>query len=553
MDFYPLKAQYLKKEEVWLCLELSDAAEAADHGRAVVSVYWLDQEIYTVETEISQQTTKISVGNYDTSFAGYGVRIVLYGKEKTVVLETAFDVCGKPEYSLRYGFVSDFAKKDMANGAMEQLRKYHINMVQFYDWSYRHDDLVAAENDYLDMMGKQIHLPAVKKKTAQAERYGMKAIAYGAVYAASREFYERHRDWAFYNGNGDVFRFIDKFYIMNIQKGSPWRKHLISQYQNAMEKVGFSGIHMDTYGFPKTAFSKLDGESQKVALQEEFGSLIDETCHTLGETGRDPFLIFNNVGNWPVAQTACHDVKAVYIEVWPPYERYFHIKQLILEAKRLVKDKKPVILAAYLTPFREEDSVLASYAARILTAVIVSNGAYHLLTGENNAVLTQGYYGDYSLMEEETVQIMRKYYDFMIRYLNLFYDPEMDDVTMTHMGWDNYEYQCKTADWSAYGECGKLWINIRESKNCKLLSFINLCGCEEDYWNQGKKKPPVQKETLCTVAVDGDIDGIYYASPDLPDGASRELSCEYLTDEKGRFVRFTVPEVEVWAIVYLKC
>lgn len=27
----------------------------------------------------------------------------------------------------------------------------------------------------------------------------MHPIAYGAVYAASREFFEQHQDWAFYN------------------------------------------------------------------------------------------------------------------------------------------------------------------------------------------------------------------------------------------------------------------------------------------------------------------------------------------------------------------
>lgn len=557
MDFYPRKAQYLTGEEVWLCLEAADVCEAQRYDRVVLVVYWLETKIRTVEIDRLQQTTEICAGSYDSFFAGYGVRAVLYGKEKPLILETAFDVCRKPEYSLRYGFVSDFAKKDMVNGAMEQLRKYHINMVQFYDWSYRHDNLVVEQDDYEDMMGKKIHRDTVREKIVQAKRYGMKPIAYGAVYAASKEFYEQHRDWAFYNGNGDVFCFIDRFYIMNIQKGSPWRSHLAAQYQNALEKMGFAGIHMDTYGFPKTAFSKLEGRFERVALQKEFGSLIDEVSAALTETGQEPFLVFNNVGNWPVSETACHNVKAVYIEVWPPYERYFHIKQLILEARRLVQDRKPVILAAYLEPFRKEDGLLAAYAARILMAVIVSNGAYHLLLGENNAVLTQGYYGDYSLMGEETAAVMRRYYDFMLRYLNLFYDPEMTDVTMTHMGWDNYEYQCGaedgTACWSAYGESGKLWITIRESTGCKLLIFINLCGCSEDYWNKGKEKPPIQKDILCTVAVDGDIEGIYCASPDLPDSTSQELPYESVTNEKGKFVRFTLPEVEVWAIVYLRC
>lgn len=128
-----------------------------------------------------------------------------------------------------------------------------------------------------------------------------------------------------------------------------------------------------------------------------------------------------------------------------------------------------MILAAYLEPFRKEDEASATYAARLLTATIVSNGAYHLLLGENKAVLTQGYYGDYSVMSEASAGIMRRYYDFMVRYLNLFYNPELTDVSMTHMGWDNYEYQWAGTDWSAYGEYGKLWVPAQKTSQTVLF------------------------------------------------------------------------------------
>ena len=37
----------------------------------------------------------------------------------------------------------------------------------------------------------------------------------------------------------------------------------------------------------------------------------------------------------------------------------------------------------------------------------------------------------------------------MIRYMNLFYDATLRDVSMTHMGWDNTEYKCTNKPWSA--------------------------------------------------------------------------------------------------------
>lgn len=64
-------------------------------------------------------------------------------------------------------------------------------------------------------------------------------------------------------------------------------------------------------------------------------------------------MIFNNVGAWPVQRTADRKQDAVYIEVWPPYDRYASIAQLIRDARTYAKDDKSIILAAYLKPFRE--------------------------------------------------------------------------------------------------------------------------------------------------------------------------------------------------------
>lgn len=92
---------------------------------------------------------------------------------------------------------------------------------------------------------------------------------------------------------------------------------------------------MDTYGFPKTAYSHLDAIPKKIKLEDELPTLIDETRENVhGE--EEPYLIFNNVGAWPVQRTADRKQDAVYIEVWPPYDRYASIAQLIRDARTYV-------------------------------------------------------------------------------------------------------------------------------------------------------------------------------------------------------------------------
>lgn len=545
MDLFPEKAQFLSGEEVILRLETGGDFPCA----AQVTVSCLDKKILQKTVQVMSENASISLGRFDTDFGGFGVDIVISTNTGRTVLRTAFDVADNPRRSLRYGFLSDFTEQDDENGAVDWLCKCHINMVQYYDWSYRHDQFVAVQDHYQDMMGKNICKKTVKNKICQGHERGMLAIAYGAVYAASRPFFDCHRDWAFYNSNQKPFVFIDVFYLMNIQKGSPWRHHLIGQYLAAMEEMGFDGIHMDTYGFPKTAYSHLREQPELVRLDEELPSLIRQTRQALTAAGKTPCLIFNIVGNWPVYSTANAPQDAVYIEVWSPYERYSHIAQLIHEAKMLAGGEKPIILAAYLKPFREENRESAMASAQILTAAIVSNGAYHLLLGENKAVLTQGYYSDYTALTDENANMLRRYYDFLIRYLNLFYDPELQNVSMTHMGWDNYEYRCCSHAVSVYGEAGKIWTILREKPERKCLFSVNLCGCSDDFWNRGKQSPKIQRGVRWSVQVDSPVKRICMASPEVPE--ARELPFRYTGSDKGRFVDFLVPEVSVWTAVWL--
>ena len=279
-------------------------------------------------------------------------------------------------------------------------------------------------------------------------------------------------------------------------------------------------------------------------------TLIDETRENVhGE--EEPYLIFNNVGAWPVQRTADRKQDAVYIEVWPPYDRYASIAQLIRDARTYAKDDKSTILAAYLKPFREGKREKALPAAKLLMGSIVSNGATHLLTGENQTALTQGYYSDYTKFSDSEAEAIRRYYDYMIRYENLFFDPELQDVTMTHTGWDNYEYQCTSHKVSSYGEAGKIWMILREKDYRKCIYLLNLCGQSEDYWNEGKEEPNIQKDIKFTVQVDTPVEKICFSTPDEENMDAIELSFTERATKTGKFIDFTVPSLNYWTTIWI--
>jgi hypothetical protein len=547
-EIYPEKAQYLTKEYIKIILECSEPVMDGAVAQIVVKHLQDVMEIKTIE--LLDQYSEIMLEGRNTEYGGYGVYLTVSRNGEILGLcHTAFDVVSDSSRAIRYGFLSDFSSEEGKDQKdINLLRKFHINMVQYYDWSYRHDQLVSRERVYRDMMGREVDLDIVKAKIRACREYGMKSLGYGAVYAASSDYYQENKEASLCTSAGEPLIFIDTFYIMNVAADSPWRRHIIEEYAKAVSEVGFDGIHMDTYGFPKTAYSY--HRNKLIRLSEEYPSLIKDAKDRLGKITPDNHLIFNNVGNWPVGTVAKAPQDAIYIEVWEPYINYSHLRSIILEAKREGGDK-PVILAAYLEPFRTEDMERASYAAFLLTAVIAANGAAQLLIGEENAVLTQGYYVDHSYMTIPVSNKMRSYYDFIVQYMELLYDSALADVSMTHMGWDNTEYRCLHENWSVDAEADKIWLIIREKENRKLISLINLCGNQDSRWNKGKHHPRVQEKIRLQVQIDYAVKGIFYASPDYKEGEAQEIEYQLTTTNRGYSISFDIPKLTIWSMIWI--
>lgn len=561
-DVYPHKAQYRKEDPVELIVELANDNEAECTARLMVRILDLSQVIMEVFTTLTLQaagltTYVVKLDPFSQEFKGYGADVLLYREDGTELhrLSGAFDVVSDWRRSVRYGFLSDFHPKEKGDEQdVALLNKLHLNLVQFYDWMYRHDDLVPPQELFTDLMGRQLSLDVVQEKVRLCHRYGMKAIAYGAVYAASRAFFEEHPEWALYYSNGQVIDFIDIFVIMNIAEQSPWHRHIIGEYRKALDEADFDGIHMDTYGYPKTGFSMLEGGFHLERLDAQFPVLINHTREELLKSKPDVALIFNNVGNWPVDSVGNAKLDAVYIEVWKPYERYHHIQQIIAWAY-LHGEGKPVILAAYLAPFRlepEERMDRAYVSALLLSAIIFSHGANHLLLGEERGVLTQGYYADYSIASEPFIREIRNYYDFMVRYLHVLYAPSLRDVSMTHVEGDNLEYVFQGAPFSTYGEPGKVWTVVRENDNLKLISFINLTNNEEDYWNAGKNRPLPQGPVTVRILMDREAKSVFAASPDSDPGRPVRLTPVYEDSPRGRILVVTIAELHIWDLLVME-
>lgn len=555
LDCYPDQAQYIYGRDITIVTEIKGWR---DGTKIEISLTWLSQTLvkkFVEEAEpLSDDTWRVTVTFQGLPCGGYGVDACVSGC--TDVISTAFDVAENHSDDIRYGFLSDFAPEEGKDSSdVLFANKLHLNALQFYDWMWKHEKLVSNTVEYQDPMGRSMSLDTVMKKITDCKEWGIRPFAYGAVYAADRAFYEKHSDWALYKLNGKPIDFADEWLIyMNTSIGSPWTDHIVGEYADAVKTLGFQGIHMDTYGFPKNAW---DYKKHKVALAKTFPDLINRSREAV--TSIDPAggVIFNAVNNWPVESIASSNQDAIYIEVWPPHDTYHDLYALIREAKYMAA--KPVILAAYMKPFQSAqtpDEIEAAETSLLLAnAVISASGGHQLVFGENSGILCDSYYVKYAKMRGSFIPSVRAYCDFVVRYKKLLYSYSAMDVSMTAangINEDVFSVQDPQIRFSSCGDADTVWTIVRESEKYLVLQFINLVGVDSK-WNMQKPVRPIRQTNIkVEILMDRSIGGVYLATPDFLDCRPSALVYNVEQRKDGQYVIFEIPELDIWDLIWIE-
>jgi len=528
MKFYTNKASYKNKDSVLLLIEA-----ASNIKNAQLTVYQLNEIIIRKEIIITSGLTEINLGQFTDNLSGYYATL----KIENNLFTTAFSI-DSDEKIIRYGFLCDFEKSSF-NSDIKWMNLMNLNYIQFYDWSYTHHQFISEENEYKDMMGKKNNLKVIMDKILECKKCGMRPMAYGPVYAADKTFYETHKESAYYSHEKEPLTFIKIFYLMNIGLDCSWYQNIISQYKKSIDKIGFSGIHMDTYGYPKRA---LDSKGKIRDLEKDFPIFVDKVSKEIPHIP----LIFNNVGAWPLGKIMDCKQKAIYIEVWPPFETYYHLRQLIEKASL---SGKPIILAAYIAAFRC-DRPNALYSALFATFCINTLGATHLFLGEEGCVITQGYYCDYEKLNNLELANIKTYQDFFVFYQQLLFNPKLKDITMTHCGGDNQEYVIR-GNYSLTCESEKISVIIRSDGKTHLIILENLEN-NNNKWNKGKIEPKISSQLTFEIQVFKKIESVYSAIPNSKNFLPSKLDFIRKKGPHSDLICFKTPKFKVGTIIWFK-
>jgi dextranase len=453
---------------------------------------------------------------------------------------SALDVLADPLSRPRYGFVARYDAGRDTRGVVEHARRLHLNAVQFYDWMYRHADLLPPEREFEDALGQKVSLDTVERLAAALGAAGSLPLGYAAVYAAGRDEWPEWEREGLFRADGTPWTLGDDF-LWNVDPTNErWLAHFAEDLRRSREQVGFAGFHLDQYGAPKRA---LTADGSELDLAAAFPAMLERLAVELPGAR----LIFNNVNDFPSWTTATATQSAVYIEVWAPHVRLGHLAELVTKARSYAPDKA-VILAAYLSAYTGDEAA-ACAAERLQHAVVLSHGGSVLLHGEEGAVLTEAYYVSNKRLGAASLESARRCYDFAVRYGDVLFDPAAVDVTRTHLGGVNEEVRVE-APVPVATDCepGALWARAIRTSAGLLVSLIDLSEQTDDLWDRAKVSTrPLTGVRVAVERVRTQAPRFHFADPD---GSPMLTALDSSFD--GRHDVVELPGFAPWALLLVR-
>jgi len=444
-----------------------------DTAQGVATIWHLGERIS--EVPVTPQGD-ITLGTFPPG--GYGVEVVTdHG-----VLRTAIEVSAGPSTNLRYGFVASYSPDRDITAVSDNVRRLHLTGVQFYDWAYRHADLLGGGEDYRDALGQPVALSTVRNLVAACHEAGAEAYGYAAVYAVGTDDWPAWDHLALLGPQGTPYGLGD-FLLLVDPSAPPWLEHYTADLRRVVEHVGFDGFHLDQYGYPKRAV-RPDGTLVDVA--ESFATLIERVRAALPDTR----LVFNNVNDFPTWRTAHAPQDAVYIEAWAPHLTLDHLAGLVRRA-RAEAGGKPVVIAAYQKVYDTALPGPADLATSFTMATLFSHGATHLLAGESDRILVDPYYVRNHPTAPSTAALLKRWYDFLVEHIELLMPASLTDVTGSYASQHNDDCDVTYAETPVTDTArpGSVWRRVVQAGDRLVVHLVNLAGQHDALWDAPRRPP----------------------------------------------------------------
>lgn len=523
MELLPSKAIYRAGEEAHV--ELRGAM-----GEGDLTVWHFDR----IVAQTHEVADIVSVGVLPPG--GYAIEWT----DGTETCRTAVQVLSASDTRLRYGFVVDYTPGRDVAGVIDNVRRLHLNALQFYDWAYRHADLTGGGDTYSDALGQPVSLETVRRMIGALHDVGSDALGYAAVYAVGGGEWEQWAHDGLLAPSGVPYGLAD--FLKIVDPAAPdWLEHFGTDLAVALAELGFDGFHLDQYGYPKRA-QRADGELVDVAAS--FETLISSVRDRLPHAR----LVFNNVNDFPTWVTAHSRQDAVYIEVWEPHTTLSSLAAVATRARSLAGGK-PVVIAAYQHVYDIADAQSADRATALTMAALYTHGATQLLAGEADRVLVDPYYVRNHRAGASTQALLKRWYDFATAHDEILFASDIHDVTGSYAGTYNGDLDVSFGTARCTEECtaGAVWRGIRSTPQGLVVHLVNMIDQTDTLWDS--PRAPISARPSGTLRYRATAGTDVTISVADPDDRGRLITVPQTRD--GDHVVALLPSLNVWQLILI--
>jgi dextranase len=511
----------------------------------------LDQTISenTLTTKSWQWTTP------DVDFTGYlaDIYIVENGQEK-VMASIAIDVSTDYRRFPRNGFLSRYGQMTDNEQKMiiSNLNRFHINVVQFQDWHFKHHLPLAGTpanpaSVWKDIANRDSYLSTIKGYIDVAHSYGMKALSYNLAYGALSDaaadgvssqwyiFKDANQSEKDKHPLGAPFK--SDIYLTN-PANTGWQQYIAAKNNQVYEVFPFDGWQIDQLGDRGNVY---DASGHAVNLANTFQSFVQ----AMKTAAPSKSLVFNAVNQYGQQGIAASPVDFLYSEVWAPNEQFSDLVTIIRNNDVYSNNTRRTVLAAYMNyDLANNPGFFNTPGVLLADAVIFAFGGSHLELGEH--MLGKEYFPNNNLqMRPELKAALTNYYDFLVGYQNLLRDGgTFNSPVVAHT--DN---KMTLNSWPP--QAGQVSVVGKEFANRQVLHFINFTNASSLEWrdkNGMQKAPNAITEAAINFTTSRNVRKVWLASPDEASGVARELAFT----KSGNTVSFTLPSLKYWDMVVVE-
>ncbi len=506
------------------------------------------------------ETTELTATNWQwtppsTDFRGYMAEVysVVNGVER-IHATTGIDVSSDWTKFPRYGFLTDFGNlsQERIDEVLDQLTKYHINGLQYYDWLGKHHQPLTMNGDvpatsWREISNKEVYFTTVDKYIKSGHKRNMRSMFYNLIYGAweNAENDGVKKEWYIFNDNTHINRdyhplsspFLSNIYLLD-PSNAEWQDYAIKETKKIYQFLDFDGFHMDQLGNRGTRYTY---RGDFLNLANTYQPFIEAVQGAIpGKVN-----VLNAVSQYGQQGIAAAPSSFLYTEVWGPYDSYNDLATIIKQNNVLSNHQKNTVLAAYMNYNLANSKGYFNTASVLMTnAVIFAFGGSHIELGEH--MLGKEYFPNNNLqMKQDLKTALIKYYDFLTAYQNLLRDGgNFNTITL-----QSIDSKLGLEPWPA--RTGKVAYFGRLFPDKQVIHLINLTNAVSLEWrdNEGVQPPPVVvKDARVSLSFTQQVKKIWIASPDVAGGISRSLNYKQVGDK----VSFTLPELQYWNMLVVE-